>query len=58
MFCAVHSGATWVASVAEAAQRATEGVTVLEDLYGSVEYKSHLATVMVKRAVLGAIANS
>ncbi len=46
------------ASVAEAAQRATEGVTVLEDLYGSVEYKSHLATVMVKRAVLGAIANS
>jgi carbon-monoxide dehydrogenase medium subunit len=45
------------ASVAEAAQRAVEGVTVLEDLYGSVEYKSHLATVMVKRAVLGAIAN-
>ena len=46
------------ASVAEAARRATEGVTVLEDLYGSVEYKSHLATVMVKRAVLGAIANT
>ena len=31
--------------------------TVLEDLYGSVEYKSHLATVMVKRAVLAAIAD-
>ena len=45
------------ASVAEAAERATEGVTVLEDLYGSVDYKAHLATVMVKRAVLQAIAN-
>lgn len=46
------------ASVAEAAARAVEGVTVLEDLYGSVEYKSHLATVMVKRAVLQAIDNA
>ncbi len=44
------------AAVAAAAEHATEGVTVLEDLYGSVEYKAHLATVMVKRALLGAIA--
>lgn len=43
------------ASVAAAAERAVEGVTVLEDLYGSVDYKSHLATVMVKRAVMSAI---
>ena len=34
------------------------GVTVLEDLYGSVDYKAHLATVMVKRAVLQAVANA
>jgi carbon-monoxide dehydrogenase medium subunit len=46
------------ASVDAAAQRATEGVTVLEDLYGSVDYKAHLATVMVKRAVLQAVAAS
>jgi carbon-monoxide dehydrogenase medium subunit len=43
-------------AVAAAAERATEGVTVLEDLYGSVEYKSHLAKVFVKRAILGALA--
>ena len=46
------------ASVAEAAARAVEDVTVLEDLYGSVDYKSHLARVMVKRAVLQAISNA
>ena len=45
-------------AVKEAAIRATEGVTVLEDLYGSVDYKAHLATVMVERAVLAAISNS
>jgi carbon-monoxide dehydrogenase medium subunit len=45
-------------AVKEAAGRATEGVTVLEDLYGSVDYKAHLAKVMVERAVLAAIANS
>ncbi len=44
------------AAVTAAAEHATEGVTVLEDLYGSVEYKAHLAKVMVKRALLQAIA--
>lgn len=43
------------ASIEAAAERAVEGVTVLEDLYGSVDYKSHLAKVMVKRAVMGAM---
>lgn len=46
------------ASVTEAAEKAVDGVTVLEDLYGSVDYKSHLARVMVKRAVLAAISNT
>ncbi len=45
-------------SVAEAAEKAVEDVTVLEDLYGSVDYKSHLARIMVKRAVLQAISNA
>jgi carbon-monoxide dehydrogenase medium subunit len=43
-------------AVASAAERAIEGVTVLEDLYGSVEYKTHLAKVMVRRALTQAIA--
>jgi len=38
-------------AIAVAAQRATEGVTVLEDLYGSEEYKTHLAKVFVARAL-------
>lgn len=46
------------AAIAAAAERAAEGVTVLEDLYGSVEYKAHLARVMVKRALTQAIANA
>lgn len=44
------------AAVAEAAGRAIEGVTVLEDLYGSEEYKSHLAQVYAARAINAAIA--
>ncbi len=44
------------AAVAAAAARATEGVTVLEDLYGSEEYKAHLAQVYAGRAVSAAIA--
>lgn len=44
------------AAVAAAAARAVDEVTVLEDLYGSVDYKTHLAKVMVKRAVLKALA--
>lgn len=43
-------------AVAEAAERATEGVTVLEDLYGSEEYKAHLAKVFTRRALTQALA--
>lgn len=44
------------AAIAEAAQHALEGVTVLEDLYGSEEYKAHLAKVFVARALRQALA--
>ena len=43
-------------AIAAAAARATEGVTVIEDLYGSVEYKAHLAGVYVARALSQAVA--
>jgi aerobic carbon-monoxide dehydrogenase medium subunit len=43
------------AAVAGAAERALEGLTVLEDLYGSEEYKAHLAKVMTRRALTAAI---
>lgn len=42
-------------AVRAAAERATDGVTVLEDLYGSEEYKSHLAKVFTRRAVMQAL---
>jgi aerobic carbon-monoxide dehydrogenase medium subunit len=45
------------AAVAAAAEHALEGVTVLEDLYGSEEYKSHLAKVYVGRAIKQALAS-
>ncbi len=45
-------------AIAAAAARATEGVTVLEDLYGSEAYKAHLATVYVGRALEQAIARA
>jgi carbon-monoxide dehydrogenase medium subunit len=44
------------AAVAAATEHALEGVTVLEDLYGSEEYKSHLAKVYVSRAIKQALA--
>jgi len=43
------------AAIDAAAARAAEGITVLEDLYGSEEYKAHLATVYVRRAVTAAL---
>ena len=43
-------------AVVAAAERALEGVTVLEDLYGSEEYKSHLTKVYVGRAIKKALA--
>ncbi len=45
-------------AISAAAQRATEGVTVLEDLYGSEEYKAHLARVYVARALERALARA
>jgi carbon-monoxide dehydrogenase medium subunit len=44
------------AAIKAAAENALEGVTVLEDLYGSVDYKSHLAKVYVARALKAALA--
>ncbi len=46
------------AAISEAAAHAVDGVTVLEDLYGSEEYKAHLAQVYVARAVKAALANA
>jgi carbon-monoxide dehydrogenase medium subunit len=43
-------------AIAAAADRAAEAVTVLEDLYGSVEYKTHLAKVFARRALSQALA--
>lgn len=43
-------------AIASAAEKALDGVTVLEDLYGSEEYKAHLAKVYVRRAVEKALA--
>jgi carbon-monoxide dehydrogenase medium subunit len=44
-------------AITAAAARATEGVIVLEDLYGSEEYKAHLARVYTARALKAALAN-
>jgi carbon-monoxide dehydrogenase medium subunit len=44
-------------AIKAAADHALDGVTVLEDLYGSVEYKSHLAKVFVARALKQALAS-
>jgi carbon-monoxide dehydrogenase medium subunit len=43
-------------AIKAAAERAVEGVTVLEDLYGSEEYKTHLAKVFTARAIKAALA--
>jgi carbon-monoxide dehydrogenase medium subunit len=43
-------------AIKAAAERATDDVTVLEDLYGSEEYKAHLAKVYVARAIRQAVA--
>jgi carbon-monoxide dehydrogenase medium subunit len=44
------------AAIRQAAERAVEGVTVLEDLYGTEEYKTHLAKVYTRRALTQALA--
>ena len=38
-------------AIASAAFHATDDIVVLEDLYGSVEYRTHLASVYVRRAL-------
>ena len=43
-------------AIAEAAEKAVDEVTVIEDLYGSEDYKTHLAKVFVSRAVKKALA--
>ena len=43
------------AAIEAAAEHATEGVTLLEDLYGSEDYKAHLAKVFVARALAAAL---
>jgi carbon-monoxide dehydrogenase medium subunit len=43
-------------AIKAAAAKAVDEVTVLEDLYGSEEYKTHLAKVYVARAVRQALA--
>lgn len=45
------------AAVKEASQKASDDVTIIEDLYGTEEYKTHLASVYAARAVLQAIGN-
>lgn len=45
-------------AIQAAAEKAAEGITVLEDLYGSEEYKTHLAKVYVRRAVKAALVNA
>jgi carbon-monoxide dehydrogenase medium subunit len=42
-------------AIAGAASHATDGVVVLEDLYGTVEYREHLASVYVQRALEAAL---
>ena len=43
-------------AIEAAAEHAVDDVTVLEDLYGSEEYKTHLAKVFVARSVRAALA--
>jgi carbon-monoxide dehydrogenase medium subunit len=45
------------AAVKEASEKASDDVTIIEDLYGSEEYKAHLASVYATRAVRQAIEN-
>jgi aerobic carbon-monoxide dehydrogenase medium subunit len=45
-------------AVRAAAAKAAEDVTIIEDLYGSVEYKTHLSSVYATRALMKAIANA
>lgn len=45
-------------AIKEAAAKGADDATIIEDLYGSVEYKTHLTKVYVARALQQAIANA
>jgi carbon-monoxide dehydrogenase medium subunit len=49
---AVMSGA----SLADAASRATDGITVNADIHADREYRTHVAAVQVRRTLEAAIA--
>ncbi|HSO30428.1 MAG TPA: hypothetical protein VLS28_11025, partial [Candidatus Sulfomarinibacteraceae bacterium] len=44
------------ASIADAASHATDGVMVASDIHADREYRAHVATVQVRRALEAAIA--
>lgn len=44
-------------AVAEASAKAADDITILEDLYGSEDYKAHLARVFTRRALTQALAD-
>jgi carbon-monoxide dehydrogenase medium subunit len=53
---AVEKAVRGGSSIEEAAAHATEGVTVASDIHADREYRAHVATVMVRRALEAAIA--
>jgi carbon-monoxide dehydrogenase medium subunit len=53
---AVESAITGGASLEEAAAHATDGITVNSDIHADREYRAHVATVQVRRALEAAIA--
>ena len=42
------------ATVAEAAKLAPEGLELVSDIHGSKDYRSHMTTVVTRRAILRA----
>ncbi|MCI0583927.1 MAG: xanthine dehydrogenase family protein subunit M [Chloroflexi bacterium] len=53
---AVESAVTSGASIAEAAAHACDGIAVASDIHADREYRAHVATVIVRRALEAAIA--
>jgi aerobic carbon-monoxide dehydrogenase medium subunit len=52
---ALQGQATTAEAVAQAAERATEGVEALSDIHASAEYRLHLTRVYTRRALQRAI---
>ena len=46
-----HDADAYADAIAAASSHATDGVVVLEDLYATVDYRTHLAGVYVGRAL-------